>query len=315
MKVLWLSQTDSDLLDRLHEFRPTALTGYAGVLEELALEAEAGRLKLAPELRQIVNNSEVLTDRAATRISRAFGLHVMNNYATGECMFLTNACPADVGAHVNADWSILEVVDDAYRAVEPGTPGSRVLITNLANHALPFLRYEVGDVVTMASTPCGCGSRLPRVEKIDGRTSDTFWVEDGGKYRQLISSVFKNTFDHSREVREWQAVQLERNRFLVRVEVLPGGSFDRQGADRNLARQLQIYRFLGLVRIDFEVVPKLTADPKTGKTKRIVSVIGAPSDLETRGIARGSARVEAEAGHAGYRPASVASRAGRPASS
>ena len=33
-----------------------------------ALEAEAGRLRLAPELSQVVNNSEVLTDRARIRV-------------------------------------------------------------------------------------------------------------------------------------------------------------------------------------------------------------------------------------------------------
>ncbi len=48
-----------DLNRRLNDFRPRVLTGYAGVLEMLALEAEAGRLRLNPELRQVVNNSEV----------------------------------------------------------------------------------------------------------------------------------------------------------------------------------------------------------------------------------------------------------------
>jgi len=134
--VLWLSQTDPDVIDRLNAFRPDALTAYAGVLEMLAIEASAGRLKLAPELRQVVNNSEALTDRAKARIESALGQHVMNNYATGECPFLSNGCPTDDGAHVNADWAILEVVDDDYRPVPDGTPGAKVLITNLANTVL-----------------------------------------------------------------------------------------------------------------------------------------------------------------------------------
>ena len=125
LDLLWLSQTDPDVVERLNAFRPKVLTGYAGVLEILALEAEAGRLRLAPELRQVVNNSEALTDRAKARIESAFGLHVMNNYATGECPFLSNGCHTDDGAHVNADWAILEVVDDEYRPVPDGTPGQQ----------------------------------------------------------------------------------------------------------------------------------------------------------------------------------------------
>lgn len=280
MNVLRLSQTDDDLVDRLNAFRPTALTAYAGVLEMLALEALEGRLRLDPELQQVVNNSEVLTDRARVRIESAFGLHVMNNYATGECPLLSNGCPTDPGAHVNADWAILEVVDEAYQPVPIGTPGQKALITNLANHLQPFLRYEVGDVVTMATGPCRCGSRLPRVAHIDGRSADTFWIRDGDRYRQVINSVFKNAFDYTREVREWQAVQIERNRVAVRLELLPGATLDEPHARAALDRQLAMYGFLGTLDVTLEVVPKLAADPRTGKFRRLVSHVGPPTDAD-----------------------------------
>ncbi len=279
MKILWLSQTDPDVIERLNAFRPNVLTGYAGVLEMLALEAEAGRLRLAPELHQITNNSEVLTDRARIRIETAFGQRVMNNYATGECPFLSNGCRTDHGAHVNADWSILEVVDESNRPVPPGTPGTKVLITNLANTVQPIIRYEIGDVVTMAGEPCRCGCPLPRVERIDGRTADAFWIQDGSTYRQMINSVFKNAFDYTREVREWQAVQHARNRITVRLELLPGASLDEPHARRALDRQLGMYGFLGKVDVALEVVPRLEADAKSGKFRRIVSLVGHPADL------------------------------------
>ncbi|QDV33539.1 phenylacetate--CoA ligase family protein [Tautonia plasticadhaerens] len=305
LKVLWLSQTDPDVVSRLNDFRPTVLTGYAGVLEELALHAEAGRLKLSPGLEQVVNNSEVLTDRARLRIESAFGRHVMNNYATGECTFLSNGCPTDAGAHVNADWAILEVVDAQNRPVPDGTPGSKVLITNLANTTLPFIRYEVGDIVTMAATPCRCGSKFPRVERIDGRTADTFWIEEGGRYRQLISSVFKNAFDYAREVREWQAVQVDRNRFVVRIELLQEASLDGPHLWRALDRQLEMYRYRGVVSVSIEVVDRLGPDPTTGKFRRIVSLVGPPKDLEHR------LRVDPPHRAAGSGPATITSRAAR----
>ena len=276
LKVLRLSQTDDDLIDRLNGFRPTSLTAYAGVLEMLAPEARSGRLKLSPTLYQVVNNSEVLTEHARERIEAAFGVRVMDNYATGECPFLTSGCPTDPGAHVNADWACLEVVDDDYRPVPPGTPGRKVLITNLANHLQPFIRYEVGDVLTMADEPCGCGSRLPRVARIEGRSADTFWVADGSRYRQMINSVFKNAFDYTREVREWQAVQYARNRVRVSLELLPGATFDRPRARAALDRQLALYGFADLVDVSLEVVPRLEADSNSGKFRRMVSHVGPP---------------------------------------
>lgn len=282
MTVLRLSQTDDDVVERLNAFRPTVLTAYAGVLEMLALEAQSGRLQLAPELMQIVNNSEVLTERARDRIQDAFGLRVMNNYATGEVPFLSNGCPTDDGAHVNADWAILEVVDENYQPVPVGTPGRKVLLTNLANRLQPFLRYEVGDVVTMADAPCRCGNRLPRVARIEGRTADTFWIQDAGRYKQVINSVFKNAFDYTREVREWQAVQTDRNRVEVRLELLPGATLDEPHARLAMDRQLAMYGYTGLLDVSLQVVPRLGPDPTTGKFRRMVSQVGAPSEAERR---------------------------------
>lgn len=273
VNVLWLSQTDPDLNRRLNDFRPQVLTGYAGVLEMLALESEAGRLRLKPELRQVVNNSEALTDRAKARIQSAFGLHVMNNYATGECVFLSNGCATHAGAHINADWAIFEVVDDDYRPVPAGTPGQKVLITNLANGVQPFIRYEVGDIVTMADTPCRCGSRLPRVARIEGRAADVFWVGEGTRYRRMINLVFAHAFEYLRDVREWQAIQWERHRVLVRLEPLPGTVLDLTRARQAIDRELTTYDFQD-VQVEFEVVPKLAADPETGKFRRIISLVG-----------------------------------------
>jgi phenylacetate-coenzyme A ligase PaaK-like adenylate-forming protein len=281
LNILWLSQTDPDVIDRLNAFRPTVLTGYAGVLETLALEAESGRLRLAPDLIQVVNNSEVLTDRARRRIEAAFGPRVLNNYATGECPFLSNGCATDDGAHINADWAVLEVVDADYRPVPPGEPGKKVLITNLPNRVQPFVRYEIGDVVTMAARTCRCGSRLPRVERIDGRAADSFWIADGPTHRQMINSVFKNAFDYTREVREWQAIQREPNRIAIRLELLPGATLDSDHAWRSLNRQLDLYGFRELVDVSLEVVPKLEADAATGKFRRIVSLVGPPVRVDS----------------------------------
>jgi phenylacetate-CoA ligase len=283
--LLWMSQTDPDVVERLNAFRPHLLTGYAGILEILALEAEAGRLRLSPELRQVVSNSEALTDRAKVRIESAFGLHAMNNYATGECPFLSNGCPTDEGTHVNADWALLEVVDDDYRPVPDGTPGRKVLITNLANAAQPLIRYEVGDVVTMADTPCRCRSRLPRIARIGGRAADVFWIGEGRR-RPMVTMVLSHAFEDLREVREWQAIQTAPYRLLVRLEPLPGAKIDLASSRPAVDRELALHNFQD-VRIDFELVPRLLPDPATGKFRRMVSQIGPLSDRWPSGVADG----------------------------
>jgi phenylacetate-coenzyme A ligase PaaK-like adenylate-forming protein len=266
-----------DLIEQLNAFRPTAISGYASVLQELARRADG--LRLAPELQQVVSNSEMLTDKARAEFRAAFGVPILDTYLTGECTFLSNGCPTDAGAHVNADWVIVEIVDEQNRPVPPGQRGHRVLVTNLANYVQPYIRYEVGDRVTMATEPCGCGNRLPRIARVEGRTADVFWVRNGDGYRQLVGLLFKNAFDPMLEVREWQAIQEERNRIRIRLELMPQAQLDEARVWRSLNRQLESASLRNLVEVSLEVVPSLGTDPTTGKLRRVVSLIGAPPEV------------------------------------
>jgi phenylacetate-CoA ligase len=288
MTLLRLSVSDPDLTDRLNDFAPHVLIAYAGVLETLALESD--RLRLAPHLRQLVNNSEKLTERARARVEEAFGVPVLDNYASGECPFLSTGCPAGPGAHVNADWAILEVVDDENRPVPPGQYGRKVLITNLANTVQPFIRYEIGDRLMMAADPCACGSRLPLIGSVEGRVKDDFWVSDGAGYARVIGSVFKNACDYLRGVREWQAVQRDRDHIEVRVEPLPDAGPDAEGIRGTLTERLEFFGLPGHVRVDVAVVPRLAPDAKTGKFLRLVSLGPPPGQAEAAepAVAQGS---------------------------
>jgi phenylacetate-coenzyme A ligase PaaK-like adenylate-forming protein len=269
LKILRLSPTDADLVERLNEFRPNVLAAYASVLELLALQ---GNLRLAPELRQVVSNSETLSARSRRHFERSFHAPVIDNYSMGECGFLTTGCHTHPGCHVHADWAIMEVVDDEYRPVPAGVTGSKILLTNLANRVQPFLRYEITDQVTMATTPCGCrNGRLPRIERIDGRASDFFWVSVGGRERQLLSHVFKNAFEFVNEIREWQVIQESRNSLRIRLEMLPGAPLPEPKVRHYLQEQLDLFHLNGELEFTFEETHRIDPDAGTGKIRRVVS--------------------------------------------
>ena len=277
VEVLRLTPDDPDAIEKLNRFRPTVITAYASFLDLLTLQQS--QLRLAPDLRQVVSAAEVLTDTARDSFHEAFGVPILNMYSMAECIFLSSGCPTDPGVHVNADWAILEVVDEHNRPVPPGRPGHKVLVTNLANDVMPFIRYEIGDRVTWAASPCRCGNRLPRIERIDGRTADYFWVRAGGTYRQLLSFVFKTAFERLPAVRDWQVVQKERNRLRVRAELQPGAEPNAEEAAQTLQHQLAEAGLADDVHFEVEFVPRLEPDPSTGKLRRLVSAVGPPADL------------------------------------
>ena len=116
----------------------------------LAEERIAGRLRIAPS--EIWTGGETLSPAMREFVQRAFGCPVANSYGASE--FLSLACECAHGAlHLNSDWAILEPVDAQGRAVPAGETGATTLLTNLANHVQPLIRYDLGDRVT-------CSGRL-----------------------------------------------------------------------------------------------------------------------------------------------------------
>ena len=104
-------------------------------------------------------------------MQQQFGCPVVNSYGASE--FLSLACECRCGRlHLNADWVILETVDEAGAAVPADQAGATTLLTNLANHVQPLIRYDIGDRVTLRSEACACGSSLPVID-VEGRCDDT----------------------------------------------------------------------------------------------------------------------------------------------
>jgi phenylacetate-coenzyme A ligase PaaK-like adenylate-forming protein len=296
MRQLWLQHFEPlpEVVNQLNCFRPHILLAYANVLELLAREELAGRLRLgrAGALQQIVNMSEPLSTAAHRLIREAFSVAVTNNYGLGECMALTTGCPQGHGMHVNADWVVLEVVDRQNRLVEASRPGDKVLITNLYNHVQPFIRYEVEDVVSMSPTPCPCGSPLPLILKVEGRTDESVWVRVDGRFRHVHPFVFVDVLDECPQIGFYQIVQTERNRFSLRAAPAPGRQVTGDELDGIMRRGLARYGLADVIRFDVEITPDIAPDAQSGKLRRITSRVGPPEELSVgNGVADASALV------------------------
>jgi phenylacetate-CoA ligase len=285
IRRLWLTEIDplDAVIEQLNHFRPQVLMAYANILEMLAREALRGRLTINQDgcLRQVTNLSEPLSEGARWLIQKAFGVPVSNNYAMGECMALSTGCRLGHGMHLQADWAVLEVVDHDNQPVEPGCAGEKVLMTNLYNTLQPFIRYEVADVVTMSPTPCECGSPLPLILKVEGRTDEVVWIRAGDRYRQVHPYVFVDILDADSAVGWYQIVQEERNRFRLHASAAPGRRITRNELEQLMRQGLESHRLAHLIQMDVEISDSIAPDVESGKLKRISTRVGPPVDLKT----------------------------------
>ena len=161
------SQPFAVLVESLNAVQPHVLLGRPSVLLELAREARAGRLRIRPGY---VNSSgEFLEPEVRSEIEEAFDAHVYDAWIASEALPLGVSCSSGAGLHVSDDLVIIEPVDERGAAVRPGRRSDKLYLTNLYNLALPLIRYELEDQITVASSPCPCGSAYSLIESVRRR--------------------------------------------------------------------------------------------------------------------------------------------------
>jgi phenylacetate-CoA ligase len=204
----------------LNRFQPQFLNAYPSAAMRLVEEQEAGRLKLS--LTAMSTSSELRTPAMTERIAAAFGVEPFDFYATTEGLFGFE-CERHDGIHLFDDASIVENVNEDGRPVPSGTPGARVLVTNLHNRVQPIIRLAVADVMTMHPEPCPCGRTLMRAAALDGRHDDVLSLPAHGGGTVTVLPAHFSVITRDRAVREFQVRQEPGG---VRVLVVPCGDGD-----------------------------------------------------------------------------------------
>jgi len=273
------------LVDQLNDFQPTTLASYPSTALMLAEEAAAGRLTIP--LRAVWTGGETLTTAVRQSVQSSFGAPVINSYGASE--FLALACDCERGAlHFNSDWAILEPVDDRYRAVEPGHFGSTALLTNLANHLQPLIRYDIGDRVRFDPRPCACGSPLPVIE-VEGRTDDSLLLRGAHGQRVRVPPLaVVSLLENDAGVFDFQLIQADDHR--LRLNLAGTG----EAAERQLRKASELLsaflRSHGCDRVKLTGRCGIHEVPgRSGKVQRVIAAPMREPALRTR-VARPARR-------------------------
>ena len=158
------------MVEALNRHQPEFLYAYGSVLGLLAAEQLEGRLRISPAI--IASSGETHTDELRQAIQAAWGTSSFELYAMTEAGILGSHCDRHTGIHLFEDQAIVEVVDEAGQPVPAGQTGHKLLVTNLVTRVQPLIRYEVSDMVTMATERCPCGRPFRLLAGVEGRNDD-----------------------------------------------------------------------------------------------------------------------------------------------
>ncbi len=239
---------------------PTHLVGYASVVGRLARATLNGRLEISPV--RVSTNSEPLTAEDRDAIALAWNAPVHNLWGSTEIGVQAVGCSHGDGLHVCEDEVVLERVGEDGVPVPDDQPAARTLATGLANLTFPFIRYDLGDEVTLLEGECPCGSSLIRVADIAGRRDDDFQYAACA----IPASVFRHVLGTDPAISEYQVHQTASG-----ARVLVVGTPDRQALTVKLVESLALHG-LPDAQVTVERVASIERHEATGKLKRFVAL-------------------------------------------
>lgn len=236
-----------------NRYRPRFVRGYPTSIFAFAQFAAAEGLPVHSP-HAVLTSSETLSPEMRAVIEKTLQCPVFDWWGTNERVVTACQCEQRGAYHVNAEGGILELV--------PVAPGlCRMIGTGLINHAMPLIRYDLGDLALPAAAPCPCGRGLPVIGGILGRSDDLIVTGDG----KFIPPVrFYTLFETCDQIRRFQVVQTAPD--AVTVRLVPA----RELTNLTGLRQ-KLQRFLGEnVAIEFTIVDEIQPDP-SGKVRTVIA--------------------------------------------
>ena len=210
--------------------RPDAIVAYTGALYSFARMLESRGIK-PWQPKSIVVGAEKLHDFQRELIERVFGAPVFETYGSREVMLIGAECPEHSGLHITAEHLVVELLDDNDEPVADGEEGD-VVITDLTNTGMPFIRYRNGDRAVAASGACACGRGLPRLARVTGRRLDVLTTPDG---RQLPGEFFPHILKEFASVQRFQVEQADPAHVTVRLVAPEWSDADLARLEREVA--------------------------------------------------------------------------------
>jgi phenylacetate-CoA ligase len=215
-------------------------------------------------------------DSLRGQLEELWGCPVYDNYGTNEMGQGAFECTHKAGLHIMEDCVFFEVVDVETNAPVAAGEAGNLVVTVLHRHLPPLIRFNVRDLVRIASTDtCACGSSFRRMSKLLGRSDDMVKLRGVNIYPMGCLSAVKSD---TRTTGEWLCVvdRLDqdgviREEMTVRIEHLRGaGNLDELAAKLSRRLQADLGVKVGVELVEEGSLADLANLGREGKPKRLL---------------------------------------------
>ncbi|MFX0067184.1 MAG: phenylacetate--CoA ligase family protein, partial [Candidatus Hermodarchaeota archaeon] len=235
------------------------LFGHAHSIYLFALFLEKNRINdIQP--KGIISSAMILHNWEREKIEQVFKCKVLNRYGCEEVSLIASECEKQQGLHINLDSLHLELIGRDGPA-EPGELAT-IVVTDLTNYGMPFIRYRIGDIGMPSIRQCECGRGFPLMESVVGRAADFLVTPE----KNVVSGIsmtenFANLIPH---IKQLQIIQDAIDHIIIKIVKAPG--FDQLSLDK--IKQLVAERLGPDMKYSCEYVDEIL--PEAGGKYRFV---------------------------------------------
>ena len=253
-------------MNRLRRHNPVLIDGYAESFNFLAHYLKQHGMK-GVRPKGIMSSAQILPEQSRKIIEEEFGCGAFDKYGSREFSGIAYESDAHEGHLLVAENFIVEILKDG-RPAAPGEMGE-VIITDLNNFCMPFIRYRVGDLAVAmdnsVASPCGRG--LPRIGRIEGRVQAIIFGTNGN---YVPGTFFAHLFkDYDHVVEQYQVVQEKLG--AVTLKIVKAPRYNDEGFTEIMK---QLRHFLGTdMKFHIEYVDLIPLG-RTGKRQGAISKLG-----------------------------------------
>lgn len=235
------------------------ILGYASAMESFVnyLE-EKGDNEDMFSVKVIFTGSDNLSDTTKSKLEKMFGCPVISRFSNEEHGILACTSAYNKIFRLNTASYYFELLKlDSDEAAEPGEIG-RIVVTDLYNHSMPFIRYDIGDLAISDDVD---RKHITTFSSFQGRIADV--IEDT-KGNKITAALVNNYLHEFYKMKQYQLIQDDETHFLLKVVC----DRDTYNVDDFLG---VCKKFLGdTVNIDVQYVANIPVE-KTGKYKTIIN--------------------------------------------
>ena len=259
------------IIKDIYDYEPVWFNLQPSIAMLLADAYRKNRNLLPKSLRYIELTGEYLTESVRNELQEIFQVPMANQYGCNEANSLAMECPCG-HLHLLCENALTEVYHEGKPVLNQE---GEIVITSLTNHAMPFIKYALGDrgkIITGQS--CACGNENPILQLTYGRANNYILLKNGRRLSvyvliHIILTVSERT---NHIIEQFQIIQHDYDNITLRLVLKKTYEGWKPEVENMFTKFIVEEENLKTFQYHFEYTERIYPDEKTGKLASFIQL-------------------------------------------